>query len=146
MSSNGEADVPQYDDGSGYQDQEKEANNEEDDSNENSTAGFESTDFASDDLDPPKQEFGQPIQQGYDEDQEAGWSYEEPAKSQGSQDPEVKQEFEELAAQQEQFEEAQEQPEVKHPEPEQSQQQVTSVKGESYGKYFTHTDELDLQI
>ncbi|XP_034156364.2 heterogeneous nuclear ribonucleoprotein U-like protein 1 [Pangasianodon hypophthalmus] len=131
VSGNGEADVSQYDDGNnGCQNQEEEANSEEDDSNENSDAGFGSTDFTSDDLDPPKQGFGQQIQQGYDEDQEADWSYEEPAKSQGSQDPEVKQEYEEPDAQQEQFEEAQEQPEVKEPETEQSQQQVTAVKAE----------------
>ncbi|XP_060768561.1 heterogeneous nuclear ribonucleoprotein U-like protein 1 [Neoarius graeffei] len=121
MSGNGGADDPQYDDG--CQSQEKEAKNEEDDSNENGAAGFESTDFASDDLDPPKQ--------GYDEDQEAGWSCDEPAESQGSQDPEVKQEYEESRAQQGPFDEAQEQPEVKEPETEQSQEEVLSVKVES---------------
>lgn len=143
MSGNGAADVPQYDDG--CQTQEKEGKNEEDDSNENGAAGLESTDFTSDDLDPPKQGFGQEIQQGYDEDQEAGWSSDEPAKSEGSQEPEVKQEYEESHAQQEHFDEAQEQPEVKEPETEQSQEQVTSVKGEACPnpKYFTHTNDID---
>lgn len=125
----------------GCQNQEQEANSEED-SNENGDAGFGSADFASDDSDPPKQDFGKQIQLGNDEDQEAGWSDGEPAKSQGSQDPELKQEDEDPVAPQEQFEEAQEQFEEaqEQPETEQSQQQAISVKGESCinPKYFAH--------
>lgn len=132
--------MPQYDDGNDdYPDQEQEAMKEIADSNENSAADSGSSDFTSDNLDPPKQGFGQQIEQGYDEDQEAGWSYEEPAKgTQASQDVEVKQEHEEPTAEQEKFEEPQVQPEVKESETE--QQQVSSVKGESYPSLncFTH--------
>lgn len=133
--------MPQYDDGNDVcPNQEKEENNEEDDSNENGAADFESTDFTSDEVDPQKQGFGEEMQQGLDDEQEPGWGFEEPADSQGSEDPEVKQEYEEPAVEQEQFEEAQEQPEVKQPKAEQSQEEVTSVKGESCSnlKYLLH--------
>ncbi|KAF5898338.1 heterogeneous nuclear ribonucleoprotein U-like protein 1 [Clarias magur] len=130
-SDNGGSDVPQYDDGNDGENQEKEENNEEDESNENGAAGFDSTDFASDEVDPQKQGFGEEMQQGSEEEQEAEWGSEEPADNQESEDPEVKREYEEPAVEPEHFEEAQEQPEVKQPKAEESHQEVTSVKEES---------------
>lgn len=123
--------MPQYDDrNEDYPDPEQEAIKEVADSNENSAADSGSSDFTSDNLDPPKQGFGQQIERRYDEDQEASWSCEEPAKeTQASPDPEMKQEPEEPSAEQEQFEETQEQPEVKELKTE--QQQGASVNGES---------------
>ncbi|KAK3508762.1 hypothetical protein QTP70_004239 [Hemibagrus guttatus] len=129
VSGNGGDDEPEYDDGnSSSQNEEKEASEEEDESNIHSDAHIESNDFTSDDLKQPNQGFGQQVEQGYDDSQEDDWSNEEPVKSEGSEDPEMKQEYEEPDAKPEQFEETQEQEEVTQPETEQTEQQVTDVK------------------
>ncbi|XP_060719339.1 heterogeneous nuclear ribonucleoprotein U-like protein 1 isoform X2 [Tachysurus vachellii] len=134
VSGNGGDDEPQYDSGnSDCLSEEKEASAEEDDSNVNSAARYEPTDFTSDDLKTPTQGFDQQVQEEYDEGQEAGWSNEGSAKSEVSEDPEVKQEDEELDAKPEQIEEAQEQPEVTQPEvtqPEVTQPEVTQPETE----------------
>ncbi|KAI5608398.1 heterogeneous nuclear ribonucleoprotein U-like protein 1 isoform X1 [Silurus asotus] len=131
VSGNGEADVPEYDDGnSDDQNQEKESNDEGDVSNENSSTGFGSTNFSPDDSDPPKQDFGEQIEQGYDERQkEADCSSEEPA-----QEPEVKPEHKEPEANQEPSEEVPEQPEVHEAKMEQSEQPVVSVEAKEETK------------
>ncbi|XP_036435766.1 heterogeneous nuclear ribonucleoprotein U-like protein 1 [Colossoma macropomum] len=112
---NGESSAPQFDDGnSGDQYQEEDdqgsVNNEEDDGDENSpeapVSGFGMTDFTSD--------VNQQIQQGYDE------------AIQGYGDPQLKQECEEPAIEQQQYEEPQEQQKAESPQAGQSREQAAS--------------------